>query len=434
MAFMGMRGTGDWATNQKPESWRQGILFLYPNGRAPLTAMMSMMRGLEINDTLRHWWTKTLQTQSVTITAGQIYTDASLTTAYTSGGAAGDELYVKMTAANVAHFRARHQVLLRDASDLTVDVNALVIEKVTNGASSYIKVRLLEADDNSGSGDISDVDTVMVIGNVNAQGATTPDSLKYDPVEYTNRTQIFRTPVSMTGSAIATTPLRTGDPWTEDRREALEYHSIEQEKAFWWSIASTGTGLTGKPENTMMGIYNFIKANAPSNILNFQTDTNYSGQSWIQGGEKFLDEALEQIFRYAGRGAGAADELMMFCGSGALLGLQRLVKTGAHISIKPGSVDYGINVLQWTTSFGTVYIKTHPLFNVEATNRNIAFLLHPANIQYCYLKGRDTDLYENVQIPGTDGRTDEYLTECTLELHHPETFGLLRGLGLDSAV
>jgi len=31
MAFLGMRGNGDWATDQRPKSWREGILFL--NGR-----------------------------------------------------------------------------------------------------------------------------------------------------------------------------------------------------------------------------------------------------------------------------------------------------------------------------------------------------------------------------------------------------------------
>ena len=43
--FLGMRGTGDWVTNQRPENWRQTLLRLYPNGKAPLTAILSMLKS-----------------------------------------------------------------------------------------------------------------------------------------------------------------------------------------------------------------------------------------------------------------------------------------------------------------------------------------------------------------------------------------------------
>ena len=43
MAFLGMRGTGDWATDERPKNYRQGILYLYPNGSAPLTGLLSKM-------------------------------------------------------------------------------------------------------------------------------------------------------------------------------------------------------------------------------------------------------------------------------------------------------------------------------------------------------------------------------------------------------
>ena len=50
MPFLGMRGTGDWATDQRPKSWREGILYLYPNGQAPLTAIMSKLRSERCDD------------------------------------------------------------------------------------------------------------------------------------------------------------------------------------------------------------------------------------------------------------------------------------------------------------------------------------------------------------------------------------------------
>jgi hypothetical protein len=140
-------------------------------------------------------------------------------------------------------------------SNPDVDVNA--------GWKSVLSALLIcqsssaENDDNSASNDLSDCDTILVIGNINAQGGTTPDSLKYDPVEYTNKTQIFRTPVSMTNTARVTF-LRTGDPWKEDSREALEYHGIELEKALLWGQTNTSIGANGKPKTTLQGIIPFL--------------------------------------------------------------------------------------------------------------------------------------------------------------------------------
>ena len=48
--FLGMRGSGDWATDQRPYNWREMILRSYPNGTAPLTAMMSMFSSEKTDD------------------------------------------------------------------------------------------------------------------------------------------------------------------------------------------------------------------------------------------------------------------------------------------------------------------------------------------------------------------------------------------------
>jgi hypothetical protein len=48
--FLGMRGTGDWATDQRPKNWREVILHEYPNGSAPLTAVMSKLGSEKVDD------------------------------------------------------------------------------------------------------------------------------------------------------------------------------------------------------------------------------------------------------------------------------------------------------------------------------------------------------------------------------------------------
>ena len=428
MPFMGMRGTGDWVADQRPKSWREMILYRYPNGTAPLTAIMSKMGSESVTDPEFNWWTKSLPTQRATVTG--VYTDSALGVAYVSGAAAGATLYVKMSAADIAHFRAGHQVLLRDASDPTVDVNVKVLSANVNGASSYLACLLLEADDNSTVGDLSNCDVAMIIGNINAEGAAMPDAIAYDPTKWYNYTQIFRSPLEMTRTAMKT-KLRTGDQYKEAKRECLELHSIEMEKAFMFGVASERTGTNGKPERTTMGLIPAIKAGGLVNDFSLNAGTDFSGFSWLQAGEYWLDTYLEQIFRYGSR------EKLCFAGSGALLAINRLIKSGGNFDFTPATVDYGIQVSKWTTAFGTINIMTHPLFSYEVTTRNAMAIFEPKDLKFRYIDDTMYKADERLTKGGwtsRDGIKEEYLTEAGLEYHHPDGWGWLTGVGVDNNV
>lgn len=428
--FLGMRGTGDWVTNQRPENWREMILYLYPNGQAPLTALLSMMGSEKTDDPTFHWWTETIGNICGAVTG--VYTNANLSTAYVSGGTAGQVLFLTMGATLYGGIRIGHQVLLRDQSDLNVDVNAKVIDKYALGATYAISVKLLEADNNSTSHDLSDCDYLVVIGNINAEGAEIPDAIALDPTEYSNYCQIFRTPLEITRTA-RKTKLRTGDAYQKMKKEALEMHSIEMEQAFFWSIATSGTGSNGKPERTTAGLIPFIRANAAANCVDFVTeaDSPYAGSTWMATGEDWLNEQLELIFRYG------SNEKLCFCGSGALLAINKLAKAGAQITLTPTSKDYGIQVLNWITPFGTIHLKTHPLFSFDATCRNMMVIFEPKNLKYRFID--DTSFYADGEKQNTghnriDGTKEEYLTEAGLEFHHPQTGGILTGIGNDNTV
>lgn len=430
MAFLGMRGTGDWATDERPLNWRQGVLLLYPNGSAPLTAILSKMGGQKVDDPQFHWWTKTLATQGGAIT--NIYTDVGLSNAYVSGGSDGDTLYVKVAEAVADEFRIGHQALLRDASDQNVDVNAKVVAVVKNGASSYIACKLLEDDDNATatSHDLSDADTILIIGNINAEGAAIPDAIAYNPTKWYNYTQIFRTPLEITRTAMLTR-LRTENSYKEAKRESLELHSIEIEKASLFGIRTEGTGSNGKPERTTWGLIPAIKAGAPANVNDYSLNSGYSGQTWLQGGEEWLDAYLEQIFRY-----GAADKLA-FAGSGALLGINKLAKSAGQIQLTPTTTSYGLKVVEWVTPFGVIHIKTHPLFSYEATTRNCMAIFEPSKLKYKYISDtmfKKDPAMKQAGFTAYDGTKEEWLTECGLEYHHPTCFGYLTGFNTDSVV
>lgn len=294
MAFLGMRGTGDWATDERPKNWRQSILYLYPNGSAPLTGLLSKMSEESVDDPEFTWWTKTLPVQSGPVT--DVYTDSLLSVAYVSGAVAGDVLYAKVSDATASEFRIGHQALLRVSDNLTVDVNTKVVAVIRAGANSYLACKLLENDDNGGAVTLGSCDSVLVVGNINPEGAPIPDAIAYDPTKLNNYTQIFRTPLEITRTA-RKTKLRTEEAYKEAKRESLQLHSIEMEKAFLYGVRSEFIGANGQPERTTMGLVNCIRQYAPQNVSNYPTSPSFAGDTWLEGGENWLDEQLELIFR-----------------------------------------------------------------------------------------------------------------------------------------
>jgi len=348
-----------------------------------------------------------------------------------SAGTSGQTLYIKIAEATAKEFRVGHQALIRDEDDYRVDVNAKVTDVVKNGTSSYVAVKLLEADDNSADYDLSTAGRsrrILVIGNVNAEGAVMPDAISYQPTKIYNYTQIFRSPLELTRTA-KLTKLRTGDAYQKAKREALEMHAVEMEKAFIWGIRTENVGDNGKPERTTRGLIDVIKNYASVNVSDYTLDTTYSGATWLDKGEEWFDNMLEQMFRY-GNG-----EKLAICGSGALLGINRLIKANGNFEFKAETAAYGIKITKWTTAFGDISLVTHPLFSYEPTNRYSMIILEPEQLKFRYIT--DTTFYGEGEKQNTgngriDGIKEEYLTEAGLEFHLPNGWGYLNGVGKDN--
>ncbi len=431
--FLGMRGTADWEADERPKSWREMILYLYPNGKAQLTAMLALMSKSAVTDPEFNWWTQTLESVSGAIT--NIYTDAGMGSAYSTGGTEGQTLYVKCAEALAEQIRAGHQVLLRYSSDSRVDVNAKVSSVILNDASSMLGVRLLEADDNSATYDLSDADRLIVIGSINPEGGEMPSAIAKNPTKFYNYTQIFRTPLEITRTA-RKTKLRTEDSYQRAKREALEMHSIEMEWNTLFGIMDERTGDNGKPERTTMGIVPFVRANASSNFSDYRYATTAEGvavgATWLADGSDWLDTMLERLSRYA-----VMDDMVWLCGSGAIAAINKLAKNEGVINLTPETTSFGLQVLNWVTPFGTVHLKTHPLLSQESSTRNSIIGVSPKDINFRYID--DTNFYAEGEKQNTghgriDGTKEEYLTEGGYEYEHPEHFMILNGVGEANAL
>ncbi len=54
-AVAGLRGTGDWGTDERPKNFREMILWRNPNGTAPIFALMARVQKESVNDPEFSW-------------------------------------------------------------------------------------------------------------------------------------------------------------------------------------------------------------------------------------------------------------------------------------------------------------------------------------------------------------------------------------------
>lgn len=430
-AFLNMRASSSQADPLfRPKNWREKILRLYPNGSVALTAMTALMASEVTDDPEFNWFEKTLFKQAATVTG--VYTDIACSSAYVSGGVAGQTVYVKATEevdAGNSEFRVGHQVLLSMLTDATMRVNAKIVSVSRVGVaagSTVLGCRLIEIDDNSTTHDLSDCNKVIVIGNINPEGSQMPDSIMYDPTRSYNYTQIFRTSLSLTRTRMRTKVRYGSSTYQEAKRDCLELHGMEMEKAFLFGVRTEGTGENGQPERTTGGLMSFIPA---ANIQDYRTDTDFTGKTWLEGGEDYIDKWLENLFRYGPK------ERTAYVGTGALRGINRIVKNRGYFQFTAKTIQYGIQITEWVTPFGTIDLYTHPLFSQEALWRNACLLFEPSFLRYRYIDDtyfqKDNSLLEGSWV-ALDGIKEGYLTECGMEVQLPITSMYLDGLGLDA--
>jgi len=427
-AKIGMRDTSTYnVTGERPESWRQGIQYLFPNGSAPLTAMMSQMKGEAVTDPHYHWFTQTYINKGAAAVNSGIYTDLTWGTPLSATtSAAGSVLAAQCTAQFATYLKEGNIVLLREeldhSNDMQVRVTSVVRGSDTTSGFQFVTLKL----DGSGNGSMVDADRFIIIGSAFAEGDSRPEAISYVPVEHSGYCQIFRTSLSQTRTAMKT-KLRTEDSYQKAKKECLQDHSIELEDAFLWGVKTLGTGDNGEPLRTTDGIVQFMRDNYATNVLDYRQDPGYAGQTWAAGGKAFMNGAIEQSFRW-----GDTTEKMVFTGNGGMLAIQDVVENNSMYNLSGGETKYGIKVNTLETPFGTWHIKTHPRFTHETSNTNSLLAFEMKNIRYRYID--DTKFMADEHFgkgggTGVDGKNEEFLTECGLEFHHPEQFMYISNLG-----
>lgn len=389
VAIAGLRGTGDFSTDERPKNFREMILWLNANGRSPLTALMSKMKSESTDDPEFSWWEETLELVRVEVDAES--TSGNSTLSLASGGlflVPGDLLLVETTQTT------SYDAELVEVDDVTSDTEIEVIRGSAGSTAATIAAGTY----------------VTRIGNVYGEGTRSPNVSSRNPTKLTNYCQIFKTAYELTKTT-EKTKFRTGDALSNDKKRKMYDHSTAQEMSYMFGKSHETTDTNGKPKRYTGGLREFINTNVTIFSSNPTEDT-------------FL-EAIYPVFDYESEGRGAGDERILFAGNGFLNTLNKLARDSNSTRVNFNGVvrTYGMALQEWILPQGRLYVRTHPLMNTHDMFKNSAFVIDPTSIIYRYL--RDTKPQDNIQENDADTHKGQWLTEAGIEVHHEKTMAYI---------
>ena len=249
-----------------------------------------------------------------------------------------------------------------------------------------------------------DNDPLVIVGNLNAEGATLRTILQKEPVKKTNYTQIIRTPVGATNTLQATKTYGP-KPLSWYRHLGGIEHAVDLERTMLYGEkAKDQSG--GQNRRSTGGVLEFCT----ENILDVSA-TTLTEQSFV--------EWLEQVFRYGGK-----EKILLAC---ARLCTHIDLWSMGKLQTKPKDKTYGVAIKEYMSTHGVLYVTKHHLLE-GATYGGYGIVLDMDNVAYCPLEGRDTHLLTNRQANDEDAQKDEYLSEFGVEIRLPKTHAIIKGV------
>lgn len=421
-------------------NFRRKIFHDYPNGKFPLTGLLSIMESTETDSPEFGWFEKRfVEPETSVLAGGNRFSAAGSDTPISSPATLTSGTTYRVNVGDSSDFQERQIIQVAD-----LYVSAGVFVTVQGVITTVIDGTKIEFRATEEYGPFVNTATaaplgpegtrIMVVGNASTEGAISTTGILRPPLSLTNYTQIFRNSFSFTRTALKQPTEFDGTGiYKEAAKDNILRHMTEIEKAFLWgtkSIQYVTVDGDSLPIRTTGGVLWYLKEWE-------KADSVYRGGSGASAITSNADDQKRIIKPTGGSMTGAewntyierafrvtsdeSFEKIIMCGSGFLSALNEYLEGKSTLFRKftPDS-SYGMNVVSYETPHGTVHLKTHPLFTRNVALRHSALLLDINYLDYRPLNDSDTQLYKNRQGNDYDGRKDEWLTEAGLEVMFPE--------------
>jgi len=395
MAFAGLRGTGDWGTDERPKNFREMILWLNPNGDAPIFALSSKANKESTDDPEFNWWCE--PNDQIRLKVNGALDNSPLTTTITVGGIEPSISDLGVNWGSALSLKPGDLLLVEPLTETLLFTHEILL--VTQVASATV-FTVQRAFAGTAIANIADLSFLLRIGSAYAEGTSSPNATSRNPVKYNNLCQIFKDSYSLTGTA-AETHVRTGDPIKNDKKRKAFDHANSIEYAILFGKKSETTGSNGKPLRTMDGIRRFVSS---------RTTTVWTGAQNLNA----LIDAIAPVFDYNSE---AGDTRVAFCGNGALTRINKAIMSASgqsalNVNFSAPTQVYGVNFHEMVIPQGRVLFKTHPLFNKNSLFTNSMLIMDFSAFKWRPMRNRDTKFRDNVQSEREDLQEGFWMTEA----------------------
>lgn len=421
---------------------RRRVFYEYPNGAAPLTGLLSLMETEEVDKPEFGWFEKRMNAQKTTTASANAagpFTTAGGNVDLTAGGwSAAINTSIRVKCADTSILKPTHVVWIRNIPTTTTvkDIFGVVTSIIS---ATAFEIRLLEATTNYLNSVAANGLSVLVIGSANPEGGYSGKGLWTAPYNPKNYTQIFRSAFGFSRTALKAGTLfdKTGI-YRDAAKENSMNHMQELEKAFLLGtkteyVADNGEG-DSVPTRTTGGVLWFLRQwelGTPYGV-EAATDNDHPNKriivmpSGTPMTKKFFNTLVSRVFKTTNN---KNFEKLVFCGNGFLGVINEMFEGSVQLTAGINSSEsYGMTVTKFESLWGTLYFKTHPLFNLISDLNNSAMILDVGNLKYHPLTDSDTTLLKNRQLPDADRRKDEWLTEAGLECNLPDSHMFIDGV------
>ena len=296
---------------------------------------------------------------------------------------------------DIAHLPATGENLL--VTDITANTHTLTVTRgygTTAGAS------------------IANDAVVLIVGNAMTENSSSREAKSTQEAACYNYTQIFRTPIKLSGTEAAS-KLYGGQDRAYQRRKAMIEHKRDIGLALY--VGQRKEDTTGTYVRRTLGGLNYFL----TQTVAFDSSTNPLTY------RNFDSDVAQPAFAHGGT------EKLLIAGPNLMTAINTWAENDLMTSCDPAAT-YGIRVKELITSYGVLKVIYDPLLSGTVYG-GYGYVIDPENIRYSYLDGRDTKLNTNIQAPDVDGIIDEYFTECSIEVKLPETHVKITGAYVPTA-
>ena len=383
----GQRTTSNIASTQRAIDMAKPILLLEPSA-APLTVLLGNIEGRKRRaiDPLFKWHEDRAEARFDAVNYASGYNDSATSVVVDTGEVFAAQDIVKVPATGEIFYVSG------------VSSNTLTISRGFSGSTAAA---------------LPDNTVLLIIGTAAKEGDTSLAARSENPTAKTNYTQIFKTSVEESGTALSSSNESSPHDWDHQRKKQGIEHLKDIEYAFWHGKPSSAT-VSSSTVRTTGGVFHYCTSNG-QDMGGTMTEAEF--EQFIRGG-----------FRY-----GTQSKKTLFVSPLAMSVINQF--SVAKLQTTVGQTKYGVTIREVMTGHGTVNLVKANMMEGGTYGGYMALLdLADETFAYRFLNGdgpggsRDTKLLEHREENDRDGRKDEWLSEVGLQCGQSERHAVATGI------